>query len=125
MTESFIYLLLGDFLQLNPVYSRRKQNPNLFGKELLNQQELKKNGRKLTEHQCEAYKQMVIKSVMSLWRAMSRTESQGTCSIDHSLIMLPKQSLVLIAKWGTIETIVDIGEKVAVLKRRGNKLHMA
>lgn len=68
---------------------------------------------------------MVIRSVMSLWKAMCRMKSQGTCSIDHSLIMLPKQSLVLIAKRGTIETIVDIGEKVAVLKRRRNRLHMA
>lgn len=55
---------------------------------------------------------------------MSRTKSQGASSIDHSLVMLTKQSLVIITEWGTVETIVDIGEEVAGFKRGRNELGM-
>jgi hypothetical protein len=52
-------------------------------------------------------------------------ESQGTSSIYNSLILASMQSLVLITKWRTIQTIINIREKTATLKRRPNWLHEA
>lgn len=56
---------------------------------------------------------------------MIRTESQGPCSIYHSLVILTSQTLRLISKRGSIHSIVDIGEEAAIHIGRGDKLHFA
>lgn len=53
------------------------------------------------------------------------TECQGACSVDDSLVVASKQFLGLVTKWGAIESVVNIGKEVAVLKRRGDRLNMA
>jgi hypothetical protein len=55
---------------------------------------------------------------MRFWSALSWTESQGACSIDHSFIVSSSQHLVLESKWSTIKSIVNIGEEATVWKRR-------
>lgn len=63
---------------------------------------------------------------MSGRRAVIRTESQRPCSIYHGLIRFPtSQYLVLITKRGSVHSIVDIGEKAAVLIGRRNELDFA
>lgn len=95
-------------MQQNSTLSRNKTKPKT------NKKENKINQMKIKEG---TNTRITIILDMSFRRAMSRTKSQGTCRIDHSLIMTPSQYFVFVAKRCTIDSIVNIGEETAICKR--------
>lgn len=56
---------------------------------------------------------------------MVRTESQRTSSVNHSLVVCPLEPLLFVPERRTVESVVNVGEEIAVLARRRDELGAA
>lgn len=60
-----------------------------------------------------------------LLNTIIRAEGQWTCSVYHCLVVTFYDSLVFIAKWSAVESIIDISEKVAGFERGRHQFYFA
>ncbi|KAF8036871.1 hypothetical protein BT93_C2559 [Corymbia citriodora subsp. variegata] len=65
---------------------------------------------------------LIERNVRLFRRAIRGAESQWPRGVDDRLVLLPEQPLVLVAERGAVHPVVDVGQEVAPLDGRRDKL---